>query len=79
MPYCTNCGLEKQNATKFCRSCGERGIDFRTLTALKIEADQVNLKNGKTDAANESMSTLDAIEEFRKQADELARRKNQQN
>ena len=78
MPYCTNCGMEKAHATKFCRSCGERGLDSRTLSALRIEADQVKLKRGRNEAANESMSTLDAIEHFRKQADAAARRKNQQ-
>ena len=71
--------MEKQHATKFCRSCGERGVDSRTLSALKIEADQVNLKKGGNEALTESMSTLDAIERFRKEADELARRRNQQN
>ena len=79
MPFCTNCGMEKENATKFCRNCGERGIDKRTLSALKIEADQVNLKKGGNEAISESMSTLDTIEKFRREADELARRKNQQN
>jgi len=79
MPYCTNCGMEKYNATKFCRNCGERGIDSRTLAALKIEADQVNMKKGGSETVNESLSTLDAIEQFRKQADEFARRKNQEN
>jgi len=78
MPFCTNCGLEKYNATKFCRNCGERGIDERTHSALKIEADQVKLKRGGNDAVSESISTLDAIEHFRKQADAAARRKNQQ-
>lgn len=78
MPYCTNCGMEKYNATKFCRNCGERGIDFRTISALKIEADQVKMKRGGNEAVNESLSTLDAIEQFRKQADELAKRRNQQ-
>jgi len=77
MPYCTNCGMEKYNATKFCRNCGERGIDSRTLAALKIEADQVNMKKGTNEAVSENLSTLDAIELFRKQADELARRKSQ--
>ncbi len=70
--------MEKPKATKFCRSCGERGLDSRTLSALRIEADQVKLKRGGNEASSESMSTLDAIEHFRKQADAAARRKNQQ-
>ena len=79
MYYCTSCGMEQKNPTKFCRNCGEKGIDSRILTSLKIEADQVNLKKGGNEATNESMNTLDAIEKFRREADELARRKNQQN
>jgi predicted nucleic acid-binding Zn-ribbon protein len=78
MHYCTNCGMEKSNATKFCRNCGERGIDFRTISALKVEADQVKMKKGGNEAVIENLSTLDAIEQFRKDADELARRRNQQ-
>ena len=79
MPYCTNCGMEKYNPTKFCRACGEKGIDFRTLNALKIERDQLNMKKQGNEAVSESISTLDAIEKFRKKADEYARNKNQQN
>ena len=71
--------MEQENPTKFCRNCGEKGIDSRILTSLKIEADQVNLKKGGNEATKESMNTLDAIEKFRREADELARRKNQQN
>ena len=69
----------KRECYQICRNCGERCIDKRTLSALKIEADQINLKKGGNEAINESMSTLDAIEKFRREADELARRKNQQN
>ena len=58
--------MEQKNPTKFCRHCGEKGIDSRILTSLKTEADQVNLKKGGNEAANESMNTLDAIEKFRR-------------
>tara|TARA_B100000902_G_C27155588_1_gene835989 strand:- start:823 stop:1062 length:240 start_codon:yes stop_codon:yes gene_type:complete len=79
MPYCTNCGMEKYNPTKFCRACGEKGIDFRIYSALKNERDQIKMKKHGNKAISESKSTLDAIEEFRKKADEYARNKNQQN
>ena len=71
--------MEKQNPTKFCRGCGERGIDLRTISALKTEQGKLKMNNTGNEAVNENISTLDAIEKFRREADEYARRKNQQN
>ena len=71
--------MEKYNPTKFCRACGEKGIDFRVFSALKNERDQIKMKKRGNENRDESKSTLDAIEEFRKKADEYARNKNQQN
>lgn len=79
MPYCTNCGAEKYNPTKFCRACGEKGIDSNTWNSLKVEHDKVKMKNSENESVRDNISTLDAIEKFRREADELARKKQQQN
>ena len=79
MPYCTNCGTEKYNPTKFCRACGEKGIDSRTLNSLINEHDKIRMESSESESVKENISTLDAIEKFRTEADELARKKQQQN
>jgi len=78
MPYCTNCGAQKHMITKFCRFCGERGVDDRTAASLHIEADQIKLQNGSMNGNSEQQGTIDtmaALERLRLQTDEEARRK----
>ena len=81
MPYCTNCGAQKHLMTKFCRFCGEQGIDNKTAASLRMEADQVKLQNGKMNGnteQKETINTMDALEKLRQQLDEEARRKSSQ-
>ena len=79
MVFCTSCGEEMQDSTKFCRLCGEQMISQVLLERLKDDARRVNgtkTNNGQKGEVNKATNnTLDAVEEMRRLADEAAARR----
>ena len=79
MVFCTSCGEEMQDGTKFCRLCGEQIISQALLERLKYDARRINSSKqnpGQQGDSNRATSkTLDAVEEMRRLADEAAARR----
>ena len=79
MVFCTSCGEEMQDSTKFCRLCGEQVISQVLLERLKDDARRVNSAKANTgqqgDANKATNNTLDAVQEMRRLADEAAARR----
>ena len=79
MVFCTNCGEEMQDGTKFCRLCGEQMISKVLVERLRDDSRRINASKtnpGQQEESNKATTnTLDAVEEMRRLADEAAARR----
>ncbi len=79
MVFCTSCGEDMQDGTKFCRLCGEQVVSQILLDRLRDDARRVSGAKTSTgqkgDSNKATSSTLDAVQEMRRLADEAAARR----